>query len=266
MTDLKLFAANLGVKPAALGRRTDLQLFGLYYDDRREVRGRPDNTGLTAPRADVGITTAGAALTGVYPTPAGALDAFVWAAGQGGNWYEQDHAAYSLALEAGHRFPAVPWAPWVRAGINYASGDDDPRDNQHGTFFQVLPTGRKYAFSATYSQMNLRDIFGGVLVQPRANLTARLDIRRLDLAQAQDRWYSGSGATQSRGTFFGYAGRASGGQTDLGTVIESSADLALNRNWSVNAYVGRIAGGEVVRTLFAGDRLTFFYVEHVVGF
>jgi hypothetical protein len=266
MTDVRLVAANLGVKPAALDGRTDLQIFGYRYGDRRAVIGRPDNTGLAALRADIGITTLGAALVGVYPTRTGEVDTFVWFAGQVGDWYRQDHRAYSLALEAGHRWPRTTWAPWLRGGINYASGDDDPGDGRHGTFFQMMPTARKYAFSATYTQMNLRDVFAQAIVRPRANVAARLDVRRLDLAQAADRWYAGSGATQARGTFFGYAGRPSGGHTGLGTIVEGAADVTINRHWSVNGYIGRIAGGPVVRNLFAGERLTFFYLENVVGF
>lgn len=266
MTDVKLLAANVGVRPGALGKRTDLQVFGYYYDDTRDVRARPDNSGLAAARADVGIGTLGAALTGVYPTGTGEADVFAWAAGQGGDWYGQDHRAYSLALEAGHRWPRAPWTPWLRGGINYSSGDDDPADRGHGTFFQMLPTARKYAFSATYTQMNLRDVFGTIVVRPRGNLTARLDIRRLDLAQAHDRWYGGAGATRSRGSFFGFAGRPSGGARSLGTVVEGGADITVSRHWSVNGYVGHIAGGDVVRTSFTGDGLTFFYIENVLGF
>jgi hypothetical protein len=266
MTDVKVYVANMGIKPAALKGRTDLQLFGYYYDDRRDVRARPDNTGLTATRVDVGITTVGAAWIGVYATGAGEVDVLSWFAAQSGDWYGDDHGAYSIALEAGHRWPAAPWAPWLRGGIDYSSGDDDPDDDKHGTFFQMLPTARKYAFSAVYTQMNLRDLFAQVIVRPHRNLSARLDVRRLDLAQSEDRWYAGSGATQSHGTFFGYSGRASGGASSFGTVIETAADLTLNRKWSVNGYFGAMAGGDVVRNLFAGDRLTFFYVENVLTF
>ena len=266
MTDVMLYAASIGIKPAALKGGTDLQLFGYYYDDRRDVRARPDNTGLTASRVDVGITSFGASLTGVYPTGGGEIDAFAWVAAQTGDWYGDDHAGYSLALEAGHRWPSAQWAPWLRGGIDYSTGDDDPGDDEHGTFFQILPTARKYAFSAVYTQMNLRDMFAQVIVRPHRNLTARLDVRRLDLAESADRWYSGSGATQSHGTFFGYSGRSSGGASSLGTVIETAGDFTINRHWSVNGYWGVMAGGDVVRNLFAGDRLTFFYLENVIAF
>jgi hypothetical protein len=36
--------------------------------------------------------------------------------------------------------------------------------------------------------------------------------------------------------------------------------------WSMNAYLGRMWGGDVVRASFIGDRLTFWYIENVIGF
>ena len=32
--------------------------------------------------------------------------------------------------------------PWLRAGYYYGTGDNNPSDNKHGTFFQILPTAR----------------------------------------------------------------------------------------------------------------------------
>ncbi len=87
---------------------------------------------------------------------------------------------------------------------------------------------------------------------------------RLGLATAQDRWYSGSGATQKTGTTFGYAGRRSNGATSLGTMLEGAADRAISRRWSVNGYLGVMKAGDVVRRTFAGNWLTFAYVESVV--
>jgi hypothetical protein len=147
-----------------------------------------------------------------------------------------------------------------------ASGDDDPGDNRHGTFFQMLPTVRKYSLSATYSQMNLVDLFVQAMVRPRPQLGLRLDVHRLWLASAADHWYAGAGATQESGRIFGFLGRPSGGETGLGTVVEGAADFTINRHWSVNGYLGSFSGGNVVRSLFAGDRLTFAFVENVIQF
>ncbi|MBK5296342.1 MAG: hypothetical protein JJE40_04225, partial [Vicinamibacteria bacterium] len=102
-------------------------------------------------------------------------------------------------------------------------------------------------------------------VKPTARVTARADVRRVWLAEAADRWYAGSGATQREGTFFGYAGRRSGGSTDLAPlVMEGAAEIALARHWSANAFFGAIRGGDVVATSFQGRWLRFFYVESVV--
>ena len=130
----------------------------------------------------------------------------------------------------------------------------------------MLPTVRRYALSTAYSTMNLRDGFVQVALQPRDRLSIRLDLHRLSLADAADRWYTGSGATSRNALFFGYTGRRSFGATPLGTIVEGTADVRITRNWSVNGYAGWMRGGDVVRRLFAGDRLMFGYVENVLAF
>jgi len=269
MRGVSVLTAMVGVKPSRLGKHTELQGFAYHYRDTRTVHARPDNLGLAAsrvPAVDVSILTFGGSMVGVYPAGKGEVDTLLWVAGQTGTWFERDHHGSSYATEAGYRWPKATWQPWLRAGLNYSSGDRTAGGNRHDTFFPVLPTGRKYSLSATYAHMNLRDLFAQAFLKPHPKVSARVDLHRLDLAQATDRWYSGSGATQSVGTFFGYAGRPSRGATGLGTMIEGSSDVTLTKRWSVNGYLGRMAGGDVVKRNFAGSRLVFFYVESVIGF
>jgi hypothetical protein len=244
---------------------TDLSVFAFRYRDVRPVSARPDNTGLSANHVDLRIATFGASAVGSAPAGRGEVDWLAWFAGQTGSWYAERHRAWSLALEGGYRWEAR-WRPWVRGGHLHASGDGDPRDGRHGTFFPMLPTVRKYAMTASYAPMNIEDTFVELITRPTARVTARVDARRLRLARATDLWYAGSGASQQRGSSFGYAGRPSGGATDLGTVIEGAGDVALGRHWSVNAFIGSIDGGRVVRARFSGERLWFGYVEHVLQF
>ena len=68
------------------------------------------------------------------------------------------------------------------------------------------------------------------------------------------------------GAYFGYAGRASGGETDLGRVVEGAVDVRVNDHWSMNGFLGGMHAGRVVRTLFAGRWLRFAYVESVLQF
>jgi hypothetical protein len=253
-------------RPNAPVRGAEWQVFSHYYDDSRAVAGRPDNTGRPASRVDVQIATIGTSLVGAWNTGAGQGDALVWLAAQGGSWYEQTHRGFSIAAEAGHQWPRAGWQPWVRAGLLYASGDDDPGDDRHGTFFQVLPTVRRFSLSTVYNLMNLNDRFVQVLLRPRPALGLRADVHWLSLANAADGWYSGSGATQEEGRIFGYAMRPSGGARGLGTIVEGAADYTVNRHLNVNAYLGVMRGGDVVRRSFRGDRLTFGYVETQLRF
>jgi hypothetical protein len=266
MSGVGVFAASITARPGKLLPRTEVQAFAYGYRDRRHVAGRPDNSGLGAARADIGVTTFGITLAGAYAHQGGEADALLWLAGQTGSWYDLDHRAWSGAAEAGHQWTGAPWRPWLRGGILIASGDDDPADRRHGTFFQMLPTVRRYSLSATYSQMNLVDAFGQIMVRPRPALSLRVDLHRVSLAERADRWYAGSGATQESGSIFGYVARLSRDAAGLGTVFEGSADYAISSHWSVNGYLGHIRGGDVIRRNFAGRSLTFAYLENVLTF
>ena len=266
MTRVNLLTGAVTLKPNTALRHTEWQLFANRYDDTRTVAARPDNSGLAAASVDVHIQTFGTSLVGEYAAGPGRWDVVGWAAGQTGSWYSQTHRAWSAAGEVGYQWVALPWRPWIRAGIFRASGDDDPADARHETYFPVMPTIRKYSLSTVYSLMNLNDAFAQTVLRPSPKLTLRVDLHALDLVSAADRWYAGSGATQSTGTYFGYAGRVSNGQTSLGTMIEGSADRSISRHWSINGYVGVMRGGDVVRRAFSGDVLTFAYVENVIQF
>ncbi|MCC7125587.1 MAG: alginate export family protein [Acidobacteria bacterium] len=248
------------------GAHAQVQGFGWHYRDRRDVTQRPDNTGRTAPNGvDVDVTTVGGVFLGAMPAGAGEFDVLGWGALQTGDWYGDDHSGAAFSAEAGYQWTSAPWRPWLRAGMFRATGDDDPADDKHGTFFPILPTVRRYAQTAAYSTTNLRDLFAQVQARPLPALGLRLDLRRLDLASKADLWYAGSGATLARGNVFGYTGRTSNGQTRLGTVVEASADYAITPRISVNAFAGRMKGGPVVTGTFAGDVLWFTYVESTIA-
>ena len=266
LRDVRVLGGAVTTKPSQPLQKTELQAFAFHYRDTRPVTSVPDNTGRTAAAADVSIMTFGASSVTAYPIRSGRVDALMWVALQLGDWYDDPHSGLAFALEGGHQWTAWAGRPWVRGGWNHASGDDDPSDDDHETFFPVLPTIRKYSQSATYSTMNLDDVFVQVVARPHERVGVRGDVHWLRLSENADLWYVGSGATRRTGSIFGYAGRRSGGEHWLGTAVEGSADWTITPRWSLNGYLGWIAGGDVVRASFARDRLTFFYFENVLQF
>jgi hypothetical protein len=244
----------------------EVQAFAQHYRDRRTSRNRPDNTGFAAQAVDIGVQTYGASLLTLSHAGRGQADALAWVAFQRGDWYGQPHRAWSAIAEGGYRWLAVPWRPWLRAGVTYASGDDDRADVTHHTFFPALPSSRPRLLAGTFAQMNLLDVFGEVSLQPRPRLGIDASLHRLSLANVNDRWYSGTGATALGGSFFGYTSRASGLETGLGTLLQVSAQSEISREWSLRGSLGVMSAGTVVQRLFAGDRLTVFAVESLLAF
>ncbi|MGH9201728.1 MAG: alginate export family protein, partial [Vicinamibacterales bacterium] len=267
MSDVTVLGGNATIKPRVFHRGVEWQAFGFRYIDDRHVAARPDNSGRRVERIDVAVNTFGTTIVAASEPRAGRQwDALLWLVGQTGSWFDQTHRASSVAAEIGHQWTTAAWRPWLRVGILRASGDDDPADDRHGTFFQMLPTVRRYSQTAAYSQMNNADLFVQALLRPANPITVRVDIHRVGLTSSRDLWYFGSGATQSRGTLFGFSTRPSNGSTHLGALVEGSMDYVVSPHWSIGGYTGVIRGGDVVRRAFTGRTMAFAFLESSIQF
>ncbi len=245
------------------------RLFYLGYRDGRETVVKVDNRAPAARQADadaIGISTFGGHYLHVARTSAGTIDALLWGAGQIGSWGKLSHRAGALALEGGWQPPILSRVkPWIRGGYDYGSGDADPADRRHGTFFQVLPTPRVYARFPFFTLMNVDDRFGELLLRPSSRVTIRTDLHALSLSSATDLWYQGGGAFEP--ATFGYTGRPSGGATRLAMLYDVSVDATLNRRASLGAYFGTAKGHAVTRAIYSGsNHASFGYIELVVRF
>jgi alginate export protein len=245
------------------------RVFGLAYRDGRDGVVKTDNRSLTVRRADVdpiSLGTLGGHYLHVVPTSAGPIDVLVWGAAQTGSWGQLAHRAGAFAAEAGWQphGSSLP-SPWIRGGFDYGSGDGDPNDTTHGTFFQVLPTPRVYARFPFFNMMNTADAFGEFILRPSKTVLVRTDVHALRLADANDLWYQGGGAFQP--LTFGYAGRPSGGHSDLATLADISGDLMINPRVSVGAYFSYVAGQAVTQSIYAGSAAARFgYIELLLKF
>jgi hypothetical protein len=248
------------------GKRASAEwrVFGLGYSDYRDGVVKTDNRPLAVRTADTGhinIGTYGGHYIETFRSSLGTVDLLVWGALQNGSWGQLAQRSGAVAAEAGWQPPVLPAVrPWLRAGLDYGSGDGNPNDNTHGTFFQILPTPRIYARFPFFNMMNNRDVFGELMLRPSKSLNIRTDIHSLALANRNDLWYSGGGMFQP--WTFGYTGRPSNGHAGLATLFDVSADYNVNAHASFGAYYGRAAGKMVIESIYPnGKNASFGYLE-----
>jgi hypothetical protein len=232
-----------------------LRIFSVGYVDHRTTVLKTDNRAPAARAADhskIEIATVGADYAHVFHTAAaGAFDFLGWGAIQTGSWGTLTQRAGAFVGELGWQPPTNVLKPWVSAGYSYGSGDGNPNDSTHGTFFQVLTTPRLYARFPFYNMMNNEDFYGTLDLHPASKLTLRSEVHALRLASASDLWYLGGGAFQ-RGTF-GYTGRPSNGSRSLANVWDISADYQFTHSLSATLYYGHAWGKSVVKRIYPED-------------
>jgi hypothetical protein len=248
---------------------SDARIFYIYYqDDRGQVKS--DNRPLPvradpADRSkDIALHTGGGHFLQLLQTGIGQFDFLSWGVLQGGDWGSLDHFAWGWDLEAGWQPNALPWKPWIRLGYGRSSGDDDPGDGDHGSFFQILPTARLYSYSTFYNLMNSEDGFIELILRPMTGLSTRTAFHNLRVTEPRDLWYQGSGATlrdSDRAIGFGFPGRPANGHRNLFQVIETSVGYDWNQHLNTNLYYGHVFGGGVVESIFEGDDADFGYLE-----
>jgi len=236
---------------------SDVRLFGLIYDDTRDPPAsvKVDNRPLAARTADnkaIRIYTIGANAIRTIPSRGGTTDLLVWGAVQGGDWGTQKHSANAFSLEAGFQPKGARFRPWLRAGLFRSSGDRNPLDNRHGTFFAPLYTPRLYARFPFFNELNNTDLFSSLILRPNTKTNLRLEYHNLRLTSARDLWYSGGGAFQN--TSFGYAGRPSGGKPQLANLVDGSIDFNLDPQTTLSAYYGYAFGGQVIQNIYPNGK------------
>ena len=246
----------------------DTRVFMIEYDDWRHIL-KTDNRALAVRRADtenIRIDSFGAHTLHTFAVRAGTFDALAWGVAQTGRWGTQKQRAYALDFEGGFQPKWLPsLRPWFRGGYSIGSGDGNPNDNTHGTFFQILPTPRPYARMPFFNMMNLEDGYAGLILRPDSKVTVTSEFHSLRLANANDLWYSGGGAYQP--WTFGYTGRSTSGQRSLGNLYDTSVDYRLSRTVTATAYLGVAQGLASIEKIYPGNTSAQFgYLELLYRF
>ena len=234
----------------------EFRVFALGYVDGRTTVLKTDNRPQAVRAADNGrieIATYGANYAHVFNTSAaGKFDFLIWGALQAGSWGSLTQRAGAFVGEFGWQPTTRALKPWMSAGYSFGSGDGNPNDSTHGTFFQVLTTPRQYARFPFYNMMNNEDVYGTLNLQPASKLALRSELHALRLANASDLWYLGGGAFQP--ATFGYTGRPSGGNRGLANVLDFSADYQITRCFAATFYYGHAWGKGVIAATYPINR------------
>jgi hypothetical protein len=257
LAGLALTAKRIPAAPPA-----DVRVFWLYYQDGRADVTKVDNRPLAVRRADhdaIAIHTWGGHAITAFEAGPGIVDLLGWTALQWGDWGEQAHAAWAWAVEGGYQLRRLPAAPWLRVGWDRSSGDDDPGDADHRSFFQILPTARTYAQFPFFNLMNTSDVFTELMLQPHPRIGVRSDWHWLQVTEPRDLWYQGGGATNS--DVFGFSGAPAGGRRNLAQLVDVSLTVQALEQLTFGAYYGHAFGAGVDGRTFAGRDADYGFLE-----
>jgi hypothetical protein len=203
---------------------------------------------------DLGLTTAGARVTGKLPA---AFEYDVDMALQTGS-----AGADEISAWAGHyriRTPAFAHSARFIGEYNYASGDADPADGNRGTFDQLYPTGHdKYGLADQVGWRNIRHVRAGFDIAPAKGWLLTTSYHSWWLAEKRDGLYNAGGALLARipaGASSGHVGQ----EIDLQITRALTPQLQL-----VGGYAHMFTGGFLKQaTPGASFRLPFVMLTYV---
>lgn len=142
---------------------------------------------------------------------------------QWGEFGADDISAGFFTVGLGREAPCMPGKPTVWAYYDWASGDDNPLDNEHGTFNQYFPLGHKYlGFMDIVARQNIQDANVLGTLTPHKKTKLILWYHVFHLSEATDALYNAGGRPI-------YQDPTGGSGTDIGQEL----DLLLQ--WTMTA-------------------------------
>ncbi|MCI0668379.1 MAG: alginate export family protein [Methylococcaceae bacterium] len=266
--DINIAGVTLNLRDSKTIGNTIGQLSYYYYGDTRNLvvtDNRPAAVRARTKGQSLDIHTLGVSAAHVLPIGSGLADGMFYGYGQFGNWQNQNNGAWAYGVEFGYQLPDVWGSPWLRAGVNSASGDSNPNDGNHNTFFQLLPTAWLYAQFPFYNMMNNQDVFVQAIVKPHPKVNVRLDFHWLRVNESNDLLYSGAGATSD--SFFGYAGAPTGGSVNLAYLTHFMVNFKPLDYLSFNMFYAHAFGQSIInKQQYSGSQGNYGFLEAIVSF
>jgi Alginate export len=161
--------------------------------------------------------------------------------------------AWGTSIGAGYRFDPLPLKPRVFWQYDYASGDHNPNDGEHGTFDTMYPTAHdRFGITDQFGWQNIVAERAGLTIEPRHRWTLTGQYLNFWLASATDALYNTSGGSIVRDA----TGKSG---THIGQEVDAYTWYELNRHVNVGVGVGRLMGGEFLEKTTKGPNYTYPY-------
>ncbi|GMV97525.1 MAG: hypothetical protein AMXMBFR83_18830 [Phycisphaerae bacterium] len=184
-------------------------------------------------RGDVGdlsLYTAGSRFWGKRPVGAHLWDYDTELAGQWGKASGDTIQAWMWSADTGYALSNLPWKPRIGVGLDYASGDDDPFDDIHGTFNQLFPT--PHAYLGLVDQVGRQNIWSqnvNLTLKPHERVTTQLTWLTFWLDKNTDALYGVTGLPVRRSVRGG-----------VGTEVGHELDWTLT--WEIDRHATLLLG------------------------
>lgn len=153
----------------------------------------------------------------------------------------RDVCAGAVSIGGGYHFKDLPWNPTLWAVYDYASGDDNPTDDDFNTFNQLFPFGHYYlGWIDLVGRQNIHDVNAHLYLYPAKWITLWLQYHHFELASRTDALYNAAGIAVRRDPT-GTAG------TNVGNEIDIVANFHLMRNTDVLIGYSHLYAGSFLR-------------------
>jgi hypothetical protein len=174
----------------------------------------------------------------------------------------EDISAWMLTAEATYTFAGASWAPWITAGVDYASGDQDRMDGDSQTFAQLYPLGHAFlGYVDAVGRQNIIDarFSAGAWPIPK-KLKIWGDFHWFWRADDDDALYNAGGAVQRAATYVTTGGRTVvAGDRYVGAEVDLTMTYQFTRYTTWLLGYGHFFAGEFIDTTGPHEDLDFVY-------
>jgi hypothetical protein len=164
---------------------------------------------------------------------------------QTGTHSGMDHSAAYTHVGLRYTLPSDRY--WIGLAYNYASGDDDPNDDESKTLDKLYGINHShYGYIDYQDPQNMKNIRFTAGVKVNQKLSIQLDYHTFELAEASDRWYSRKAAVKLQ-DLTGTAG------VDVGSEIDVTFKVKLPHKLNLEVGLSKYFAGDFVKRTLDGQ-------------